>query len=127
MGSWVVDPQRKPGILWLELDGQFSPDEMLAFVAAHNAGVDGFGGENYQVFCDIRGLKVLSPECAEIFERAKTYSGNRGNFRGSAVWTRGAVVALQHRRTSASGGVMKTELMSDDEAALWQHLSSLAS
>jgi hypothetical protein len=127
MGSWVVDPQRKPGILWLELDGEFSPDEMLAFVAAHNAGVDGFGGEQYQVFCDIRALKVLSPECAEILERAKAYSGNRRNFRGSAVWTSGAVVALQHRRTSASGGVMKTELMSDDDAVLWRHLSSLAS
>ena len=126
MANWTVDRQRKPGILWLEMQGEFTLAEMQAFVAAHNAEVDAFGSQSYQVFCDIRGLKVLSPECAAAFESAKAYSHARANFHGSAVWTSGAVVALQHRRTSATGGVMSTELMSDDEAALWKHLSALA-
>ena len=32
---------------------------------------------------------------------------------------------MQHRRTSIAGGVMETELISTDEAALWEHLAAL--
>jgi hypothetical protein len=58
-------------------------------------------------------------------ERAKEYSASRPNFQGSAVLIASSVVAMQHRRTSASGGVLDTELISDDEAACWQHLAHI--
>src|SRR5688572_16262009 len=125
MGKWNVDAERKPGILWLELEGEMTKEEMAAFVAAHNAAIDGFGGKDYKVFCDIRKLKPLSPESADLMEKAKGYSNSHRNFRGSAVWASGAVVALQHRRTSMSGGVINTELISEHELELWAHLEKV--
>lgn len=122
MGTWNVDTKRQPGILWLELQGLIEPDEMKAFVAAHNAAVDGFAGHDYKIFCDVRNLAPLSSECAELFEKAKAYSSSHPNFRGSGVWVASALIAMQHRRTSTSGGVMDTELISEDEKALWDHL-----
>lgn len=97
--------------------------EMEAFLRAHNAAIDAFGRKDYRVFCDIRRLRPLSPECAALMEEAKTYSSEHRNFQGSAVLVDSKVVALQHQRTSTSGGVMSTELISDDEAACWAHLA----
>jgi hypothetical protein len=56
-------------------------------------------------------------------EEAKKYSASRPNFRGSAVLVASATIAMQHRRTSIGGGVMDTELISDDEAELRAHLA----
>lgn len=125
MGTWKVDTNRKPGILWLELEGVVTLAEMASFVAAHNAAVDRFAGKDYKVFCDIRKLSPLTAECADLFEKAKNYSNAHRNFRGSAVWVSSAVVSMQHRRTSVSGGVINTELISNDEQALWKHLNQV--
>ena len=125
MARWKVDTKLKPGILRLELEGRITSDDMAAFVAAHNAAIDGFAGKVYKVFCDIRDLQPLHPECADLFEKAKAYSSSHRNFRGSAVWTRGVVTALQHRRTSTTGGVLDTELIGEDEPALWEHLEKV--
>jgi len=125
MGTWNVDTKRKPGILWLELDGLITPEEMQAFVAAHNAAVDSYGGRDYKVFCDVRKLAALAPECAELFEKAKAYSSGHKNFRGSGVWASNALIAMQHKRTSTSGGVVSTELISEDEKSLWDHLAKV--
>src|SRR6266581_8187456 len=122
MGSWEVDGTREPGILNLKLEGAISDDEIRAFVIAHNRAVDAFGGKDYRVFCDIRELFPLSPICAALLERAKAFNSAHKNFRGSSVWVKSAIIALQHKRTSASGGVLDTELISDNEAALRAHL-----
>lgn len=122
MGSWKVDGTSRPGILALRLEGAMTERETSEFVRAHDAAIDAFGGADYRVFCDIRDLRPLSPEAAALFERAKAYSSSRPNFRGSAVLASSKVVALQHQRTSISGGVMSTELISEDEAACWEHL-----
>jgi hypothetical protein len=58
-------------------------------------------------------------------EQAKIYSSKRPNFRGSAVLVNRATILLQHRRTSASGGVIDSELLSDDEAECKRHLASV--
>jgi hypothetical protein len=94
---------------------------MTEFLRAHNAAIDARGREEYRVFCDIRGLRPFSPECASLMEEAKHYSSAHRNFQGSAVLVDSKVVALQHQRTSTSGGVMGTELISADEAAWWAH------
>ena len=57
-----------------------------------------------------------------LFETAKQHSASKPNFQGSAVLVSSQVVAMQHRRTSSAGGVLETELISDDEAACWEHL-----
>ncbi|BEP12339.1 hypothetical protein acdb102_06500 [Acidothermaceae bacterium B102] len=126
MSSWTVDAGRHPGVLTVVVVG--SPDvvEMRKLVSAHNAAIDAFAGASYRVFCDLREMKVLSPEAAEVFEQAKTYSSSQPNFRGSGVLVASQVVGMQHRRTSIAGGVMETELISTDEAALWEHLAALA-
>lgn len=101
-------------------------EEAKAYVAAHEAAVDGFGDRDYKVFGDIRKMSALTPECAALFESAKNYSGAHPNFRGSAIWVADSViVAEQHRRTSQSSGVMGTELISSDEKALWEHLNKV--
>jgi len=123
--NWTVDSTCKPGIVMLRLSGTFSEGEMRAFVAAHNTAIDDLHGSDYKVFCDIRDLTPLSPEVAETFEHAKRHSSRQKNFRGSAVLTTSAVVALQHRRTSITSGVMNTELISDDERACWEHLKNV--
>jgi hypothetical protein len=125
MGIWQVDGTTEPGILNLRLEGTFSEDDMRAFVEAHNKGVDSFGKRDYRVFCDIRDLLPLSPACAALFEKAKAYSSAHKNFRGSSVWVKSAIIALQHKRTSQSGGVLDTELISDDEKALRAHLKTV--
>jgi hypothetical protein len=122
---WEVDTVSEPGTLRLVVRGRISPDQMRAFVAAHNAAIDSYRGADYKVLCDIRALVPLSPECAEIFAVAKTYSDSRPNFRGSAVWVDRAVVAMQHARTSKATGVSRSELISSDEAALRAHLATV--
>lgn len=122
MGEFVVDGTTHPGVLYLCLKGLFSEANMAAFVKAHDAGVDAFRGKHYRVFCDIRELAPLSPECALLFERAKSYSARMANFQGSAVLATSSLVAMQHRRTSAASGVQATELVSDDEQKCWEHL-----
>ena len=123
--QWEVDSRTEPGILRLTLRGRISAPTMTAFVAAHNSAIDGYEGADYKVFCDLRELSPLLPECAELFRRAKAYSDSQKNFRGSAVWVSNAIVSMQHARTSKSSGVLSTELLSSDEAALRAHLSTV--
>jgi hypothetical protein len=126
MGKWSVRTDRRPGILWFEVAGMMTPEEARAYVAAHNAAVDSYGGRDYKVFGDIRRMATLTPECAALFEKAKSYSSSHPNFRGSAIWVADSViVAEQHRRTSTASGVMQTELISSDEQALWEHLDQV--
>lgn len=127
MGVWNVDADRKPGIIWMELGATMTPAELRDFGAAAVKAIAACQGADFRIFCDIRELKPLSPECAAIFVQAKAYSSALSNFRGSAVWVANAAVALQHRMSSLKGGVMKTELISEDEQALWAHLDKLAS
>jgi hypothetical protein len=125
MGKWNVDATSTPGILRLTLDGRLTLDEMTAFVDAHNRAIDDYRDRDYKVWCDISKLLTLSQECAHMFERAKHYSNAHRNFRGSAVLVASAVVALQHRRTSVDGGVMSTEMISQDVKALEEHLRTV--
>jgi hypothetical protein len=125
MGTWNVDATSTPGILRLTLEGRLTVEEMTSFVEVHNRAIDGYNGRDYKVWCDISRLLTLSQECAQLFETAKQYSSAHENFRGSAVLVANAIVALQHRRTSVDGGVMSTELISQDVHALEQHLRSV--
>lgn len=122
MGAWEVDNKQQEGVLFLRLSGQITTAEMHAFVKAHNRAIDGFAGRDYRVFCDIRELKPMNPECAEMMATAKVYSSQHVNFRGSAVLVSGAIAAMQHQRTSVSAGVMSTELISESEEACRAHL-----
>jgi len=123
--QWIVDTVTEPGILRLTLRGRISVEEMRAFVAAHNAAIDKLEGADYKVLCDIRELVPLAPDCTALLEQAKRHSDAHPNFRGSAVWVAGAVVSLQHARTSKTSGVAATELISSDEAALRDHLAKV--
>jgi hypothetical protein len=125
MGTWSVDTATRPGILWLTLEGRLSTAEMAAFVDAHNRAIDDYAGADYKVWCDISRMLTLDLECAQLFEKAKLYSSSHANFRGSAVLVASAIVAAQHRRTSVDGGVMPTEMISQDVAALERHLRTV--
>lgn len=125
MGSWVVDGTRKPGVLFIEIEGTLTAAEMEQLVAKHNAAIDAFGGSAYTVFCDLRAMNVHPPATASILEQAKAYSSAKPNFKGSAVLVASQTVGMQHRRTSVSGGVIETEIISSDEAELWAHLDAL--
>jgi hypothetical protein len=125
MGTFRVDTASEPGVLLFRLSGSFTADEARAFVRDHNGAVDGFAGQPYLVFGDLRAMRPLSPECAEIIEHAKRYSSLQRGFLGSAIVVDNQVVALQHRRTSISGGVIATELISDDESECRRHLETL--
>jgi hypothetical protein len=125
MATWRVDTTSTPGIFRMTLEGRFSVEEMTAFVQAHNQAIDGYGTSDYKVWCDISKLLTLSPECASLLEKAKLYSNAHKNFRGSAVLVASALIAMQHRRTSMDGGVMDTELISQDVHALEHHLRTV--
>lgn len=125
MGDWKIDTSSLEGVLWFSLKGTFNREEMLEFVEAHHHAVDSFAGRTYQVWADLRELNPLGPEAADAMEKAKRYSAAQRNFAGSAVHVSSATISLQHQRTSVSSGVMKTELISNDEDALWEHLRSL--
>jgi hypothetical protein len=125
MATWTLDTKSRPGVFVMRLEGTFNTAEMLEFVKQHNAGVDSFGAQPYRVFVDIRALAPLSPECTALMEKAKQYSAAHENFHGSAVLALSSVVAMQHRRTSKSGGVIDTELISDSEEACWAHLATV--
>jgi hypothetical protein len=119
---WSVDARSEPGVLRLKLEGTLTQEDMKAFVEAHNRAIDDFRGRDYKVWCDISEMGPLPPECAALFEQAKRYSSDHANFRGSSVLVSSPTVALQHRRTSISGGVMDTELISHDPTELRAHL-----
>ena len=125
MGTWRVDGTSKKGILALELKGALVASEMEAFVKAHNDAIDALKDADYRVFCDIRELRPLSQDAADIFARGKAYSSAHKNFQGSAVLALEGVVSMQHRRTSVGGGVMDTELISASEEACWAHLATV--
>ncbi|MFO0576379.1 MAG: hypothetical protein U1A78_20435 [Polyangia bacterium] len=125
MGEWNVDAVSEPGVLRLRLSGRITAQEIAAFVAAHNQAIDSLMGGDYKVWCDLRQLEPLDPECALLFEQAKRYSQSRPNFRGSSVLVSSSTIGLQHRLTSIRSGVMSTELISDDEAALREHLRTV--
>ncbi len=125
MGTFRIDGVGRPGILCMTLSGVFTKDEMARCLEEHNAAIDAFDGADYRVFVDIRDLAPLSPECAALMEEAKVYSSTRPNFRGSAVLVASKIIALQHQRTSVAGGVMGTELISEDPAACEAHLATI--
>jgi hypothetical protein len=106
----------------LEIEGVLSDEEVRAFVLEHNAAIDALRGAAYRVFCNLRNMLPLSPEGSHQFLLAKQYSAAHPNFEGSAVLVASSVIAMQHRRTSLESGVMESELISDDEAACWEHL-----
>lgn len=123
--QWEVDSESEPGLLRLVLRGRMSLEDMKAFVAAHNQAIDDFEGADYKVFCDLRELAPLAPDCAELMAEAKRHSDAQPSFRGSAVWVKSAIVSMQHARTSKTSGVLTTELISADEAALRAHLATV--
>jgi hypothetical protein len=125
MGTWNVDVLTEPGILRLTLSGAMTAEDMEVFVDAHNRAVDGYNGREYRVWVDIRDLQPLHPDVADTMERTKAYSNRHANFRGSAVLVASATVAMQHRRTSVTGGVMGSELISEDPVALRAHLRTV--
>jgi hypothetical protein len=125
MGTWAVDAKSEPGLLRLKLEGRLTVEEARAFVDAHNEAIRQYRGRPYQVWVDISELLPLSIEAAAVVELSKRFSSQQPNFRGSAVLVASATVALQHRRTSIDGGVMGTELISEDEGALRAHLRSV--
>lgn len=122
MGHYKVDTASKPGILLLEVEGALSLDEMRAFVRDHNAAIDATQGAPYRVFCNLRNMLPLSPEASQLFLQAKQYSASHRNFEGSAVLIASSLIAMQHRRTSVEGGVMNSELITDEETECWAHL-----
>ena len=126
MGHWDIDGDSSPGVLRMKLSGSVSAEEMAEFVRAHNRTIDALGETEYRVFVDLRELLPLSPDAAHVFEGAKSHSASKQNFRGSAVLVRSSLIAMQHRRTSSSSGVLDTELISDDEEACWEHLRTVA-
>lgn len=123
--SWNIDADRRPGVLWIEVVDSPSAEEMHELVASHNTAIQAYAGKPYTVFCDLRAMKVLSPEAAAAFEDAKAFSSAQPNFLGSSVLVASQVVGMQHRRTSLSGGVGETELIGADEGPLWEHLDTL--
>jgi hypothetical protein len=123
MGRWNVS--ESSGVITLTLEGTLSKDDMQAFVVAHNKTIEGMQGRDYKVFCDLRRLAPLNADCAALMESAKSFSSSQPNFRGSAVWVESSIVAMQHKRTSASGGVLETELISEDEGMLRAHLAKV--
>jgi hypothetical protein len=124
--TWQVDVTTTPGVIRCVLTGAMGIDDVRNFVQAHNRAVDAMAGAKYRVFVDLRGLQPLSPEATEWMERAKRYSSEHPNFQGSAVLVSQATILLQHRRTSVTGGVIDSELLSDDEEACWRHLASVS-
>jgi len=125
MGSYRIDTDSRPGVLHFTIEGMLTLEDVREFVAAHNAAVDGFAGRDYVVLGDLRSMRPLSPEASEAMERAKRHSASQCNFRGSAILVKEGVVALQHRRTSISGGVMPTEIISTSEEECIGHLEQL--
>lgn len=123
MGHWTVTESR--GVIALMLEGTLNKEDMQAFVAAHNEAIAAMNGRDYKIFCDLRKLAPMHADCTALMENAKTFSSAQPNFRGSAVWVESSIVAMQHRRTSTSGGVMETELISEDEEALRAHLAKV--
>jgi len=122
MGQYKVDATTQPGVLVIEISGALSIEETRSFVLEHNAAIDALRGGSYRVFCDLRNMLPLSPEASQQFLIAKQYSAAHAKFQGSAVLVASSLIAMQHRRTSVEGGVMESELISDDEAACWAHL-----
>lgn len=122
---WNVDGRGTPGILLLRLEGQLGDAEMQDFATAHDRAVDDFAGAQFRIFCDLRGLKPLSPQGALLFERSKRYTAGHANFQGSAALVSSVMIAMQHRKTSISGGVMATEMITDDERACRAHLATV--
>jgi hypothetical protein len=126
MGLFSFDTKARPGVLRMTLRGRFTADEMRRFVEEHNDNVASFKGGDYRVFCDMRELAPLSPECTALLEEAKAFSASQPNFRGSAVLVESELIAMQVRRTSASSGVLPTEIISHEESACWRFLESVA-
>jgi len=125
MGEWKVSTDKMPGVIHIALVGTFTAAEMDAMVLAHNRAIDGQKSKDYKIFVDMREMSPLNQDAAATFARAKRYSGAHRNFRGSAVWVAQAVVAMQHRRTSVAGGVMDSELISENEEQLLEHLRTV--
>lgn len=126
MGHWTIDDTSEPGILMMCIEGTMQVEETENAVRAHNKAVEAFGVSPYRVFVDLRKMAPLSPEAAEVLEKAKKFSAGRRNFQGSAVLVASQVVAMQHRRTSTTGGVIGSELISDDEFACRAHLRDIS-
>lgn len=125
MGEWAIDVSKYPGILYFTLSGAFTLKQVESFLAAHNNAVDGFCGQPYRVLGDIRELRPLSQECAELLGRAKLHSAERANFEGSAVLVKTKFANMQHQRTSVAAGLADTELATEDEAEAWRHLKNV--
>jgi hypothetical protein len=123
--KFEVDTASTPWIIRCVLSGVLQPEDVRAFVVAHNAAVDAQRGADYKVWVDLRAMEPLSPEATEVMEQAKRYSSRHPNFRGSAVLVSRATILLQHRRTSVSTGVIDSELLSDDEAECRRHLATV--
>ncbi len=122
MGRFRIDGTSKPGIIIFQLEGALSPQEMREYVAACKRTIEALHGAQFRSFVDIRVMLPLSPESTSILQEVKEHAAAQPNFQGSAVLVASSLIAMQHRRTSIASGVMETELISDDEAACWEHL-----
>jgi hypothetical protein len=125
MGSWSIDTVSEPGVVRIRLEGVLTEREAAEYVVAHNRAIDSIGTSDYKVWVDMTALEPLSQESGLIIEQAKRYSQAHVNFRGSSVLVSRATVGLQQRITSIRSGVLSTEMISDDPAALREHLRTV--
>ena len=62
----------------VRLSGFVRPTEMKDFVTAYKAATDAYSGGRHLVLADMRGLRTLEPESANLFGEVVAYGRARG-------------------------------------------------
>lgn len=115
---WSIELDPATRVLSLRLVHQVTATQMRALSRAHSQALGAALAETFRVFADLRGLAPLDSEALAVFAEVRRTASTHAGYRGRAVLTDGATVAMQQRRIALedAASIAASELITGELA-----------
>lgn len=120
---WRIEFEPKSRVLSIRLTDYAGLMQVRDLAAAQAQALEHTGGEEFRVFCDLRGLFPLDAESVAIFGDMKRVAASLPGWRGAVILVDSATIAMQQKRTSPTtnttgeGGTAGEVITSDESEA----------
>ena len=116
---WRIEFDPKVRVVSIRLTDYVGLMQVRDLATAHAEALEHTGGDEFKVYCDLRGLFPLDAESVAIFGDMKRIAASLPGWRGAIILVDSATIAMQQRRTTpttATGEATTAELITSDEA-----------
>lgn len=122
---WRVEFDPDCQLLRIRLTREVDLSEMRLLARAHARALEATGGEPFRVLVDLRGLRPLDTQAAELLRDMKRVAVRLEGYRGRAVVVDSPTVAMQQHNATLEEGGDEREFITMEETQAQSFLSKL--